>query len=206
MSNPESFSVTNSANLSPIIIAGTVGSKHIFANTDNRTINFPAVLFDTYALRLSIDEVISKIESLLYPIEGSDNPPLIGFRWGKTDYYPCYITEFSYTVTKLLGGSKAYLEADLTLTETNEITALNPEVQEFVDQQMTGSDKDEALEILKDDLEENPDILGFQGYSQYLSGQLDIEIDDTGIISTVLGEAKKRLGQFNIFDRIINYD
>lgn len=204
--NPQSISVTNKANYNTIDVPGTIASKHVFQNTENKTISLP-VTFDSYSLGLSLDNLVSKIESLMLPIEGKENPPLIGFRWGATDYYPAYLMNFDYKVSMLLSGSKAYLEATLELELTDEVTVLNPLVEAAVAESLTEREMIEAGEIVDADIRANPEIVGgFQDYGRYINGAMTLITDDTGIISTVFDGVQKVLGRFNTLNNSVDYE
>lgn len=209
MQNPQNFSVSTSNEFQTLNVPGKAGAKHVYTNTSNKSISFPGIIFDTFALGKELSLVLDEIETLMLPVEGKENPPLVGFSWGLTNYFPCYIIEFSYNVDLLLNGAPARLSADLTLEMTDEKQEISVDLSSVnqPDTVLTEREQIDALDLVNTDIQNNPTILGnFQNYSQYLSGLLNIEIDDTGVVESVFEQIRTRLGVYDSLDNAVIYD
>lgn len=209
VNNPQGYKVSSSADLSAIIIPGKNRSKHLYQSTSNRIITIPGIIFDTYSAGYNLQSVIDKIESLMIPVEGSDNTPFVGFRWGLTDFYPCYLIDFQYDVELLLSGAPAKLTCSLTLEETDEKVELLSATELAAQESIILSDREqsEGLETAQSDIQNNPDIIGeYADYTRFLAGISTLEIDQSGIISKVFEEIKVTLGKYNPLDRAVIYD
>lgn len=208
VSNPQGISISNSIDFNTISLPGSNGNKHVFNNRRSREINLPGIIFDTYSLGKGLQIVLNEIENLMNSDE-SGNYEYVGFRFGSTDFYPCYLVGFNYDVELFLGGNPAKLSAEISLVETNNLASVEvTENLESLEPVLSENEKVEASELALNELEANPGIIGdYSDYGRIVTGDSSITIDDTGGITLLdpLKGVEEIIGNFDPLNGVIQW-
>lgn len=185
LSNPQSINVDHSINLNTISLPGFKGDKHVYENKRSPKIELSGIIFDSYSLSKSLKPLLETIEKLMDPSD--KNYEYVGFKFGTLDYYPCFITDFSYETELFLGGDPAKIKASIDLILSANLTEVEATKElENIEPKLAEYEKVEAIEQTEAEIEANPSLIGgSREYGRIITGDSELAIDDTGNISLI---------------------
>lgn len=206
VSNPQGIAISNTIDINTISLPGVNGNKHVFSNRRSREITLSDILFDTYSNRKGLQKVIDEIENLLNPNENGDYN-YVGFRFGSTNFFPCFLTNFNYSVSLFLSGNPAKLSAEITLIETNNLDSVEiSEDLESTEIKLSDFEKEEAISLAGQEINDNNNLVnGYKSYGNIITGDSELVVDDTGIISIIesITGIRAEIGIYNPLDGVI---
>ncbi len=150
--NPQSLHYSKQAEYDKIATLAAKIPDLQFKNTDSPSLEISDIVLDTFCFGKTVQPLINGIQSLLEANidKNQYNPPILAFRWGKTDFSPCVLTKCDWNESGWINGEVARAKLSISLLKIPRQTtrgqiAQKKQVQQ--QQQATANEKNGQLRM-----------------------------------------------------------